>query len=486
MKKKETIFLICLCLLAIFLCLFRLRDTYVFAEDVARDTLRTLTIWQSKEITLIGPPASFTLNSDKQFYFGSFSLYLGLLGLLISNFNPIGATFPTITLFVISIPFFYLFCKNIRTSESVKFFATILYSVSPLVITHMRFFWNPNIVIPLSVFFWYLVTLGKNKLDFKLHFLAGFVMAVIFNLHYFTVLLMMIWMIIIIVKRECKKILGLITGFIIGSIPLVVYELRNNFYLTRALIADIGHQQSVFPTLMTFVGRTGEIFMAVIGLKHGEIYFPTLFENKLPWFWAIFLLIIILAVLTIRQKINEKRMILVMPMFLSIILAARVSDTVFYTRYVFGALPLVIWFIAEMLEGKVRRFLWLLVAILVISSSLGIIFFKNGIDTGYIPIKTLEEMAKKIINDDFKGNYNVTENISTDKYANGVRYFIQRDGINQPQDTNSYGSLTRLYVLATDSGRIIGENRPEYSISGPWKEPVITGFGEVKLYRFDK
>lgn len=483
---KKIIFLICLCLLAILLCVFRLKDTYIFSEDVSRDTLRTLNIWQSKENTLIGPPASFTLNSDKQFYFGSLSLYLGLLGLLISNFNPIGAIFPTIVLFIISIPFFYLFCENIKTSNFVRVTATILYSFSPLVITHMRFFWNPNAVIPLSVFFWYLVTLGKNKIDFKIHFLAGIILAMIFNLHYLTVFPMIVWAIILITKRNWKSVLGMVTGFFIGLIPLIVYELRNNFYLTGALIANIGHRSSVVSELMTFVGRTGEIFMIVIGLKHGEIYYPALFGNKLPWFWAVFLLIIVLAILTIKQKLKERRIVLVIPMFLSILLAAKVSDTVFYTRYVFGTLPLVIWFIAEMLEGKIRRFLWLPVVTAVIISTLGIIFFKNGIDSGFMSLKTIEEVASKIIRDDYRSKYNITENIHKDTHANGIRYFIQRDGTNQPQDTNSYGSLARLYVLATDSGRITGENQPEYSTSGPWKEPVITDFGEVKLYRFDK
>lgn len=479
-------FLACLCILAIFLCVFRLKETYIFAEDVARDTLRTLTMWLSKQNTMIGPPASFSLNIDKQFYFGSFSFYLGLLGLLMSKFDPVGATFPTIILYIVSIPIFYLFCKNIKASNFVRFTATVLYSFSPLVITHMRFFWNPNPVIPLSVFFWYLVTLGKNKMVFNIHFLAGIILATIFNLHYFTVFPMIVWAIIIITKRNWKPVLGMVAGFVIGLIPLIVYELRNNFYLTGALIANMSHQPSVVPGLMTYVGRTGEIFMIAIGLKHGEIYYPALFGNKLPWFWAVFLLIIVLAILTIKQKLKERRIVLVIPMFFSILLTAKISDTVFYTRYVFGALPLVIWFIAEILEGKIRRYLWLPVAISMIFSMLGIILFKNDVNTGYVPLNTIENIARKIVNDGFEGKYNITENLHTDTQANGIRFFIQRDGKHQPQDTNSYGSIARLYVLATDSGRILAENRPEYSASGPWKESIVTDFGEVKLYLFDK
>ena len=40
-------------------------------EDTARDSVRMIQIWQGKELTLIGPPASLGQRTDKEFFLGS-------------------------------------------------------------------------------------------------------------------------------------------------------------------------------------------------------------------------------------------------------------------------------------------------------------------------------------------------------------------------------------------------------------------------------
>ncbi len=486
MKRKDRFFLTCICALALFFCVFRVKETYILAEDVARDTLKILTMWQNKENTLIGPPASFSLTSDNKFYFGSFSYYLGLLGLLLSSFDPVGAAIPTIFLFIVSIPFFYRFCGNIQASKLVKVTATVLYGTSPLIISHMRFYWNPNPVIPLSVFFWYLVTLKNKKKVFEIYFPAGLVMAVIFNLHYFNALPMLIWTLIVMIRKNWDKIFGLIFGFFIGSLPLLIHEVTSEFSLTKALIENMGYIPEVPVTWLTVLGRMGEIFTAVLGLKHGEIYFPAIFGNKLPGFWLVWLLIFGLAILTIIKNLKEKRVLLSIPLFITIIFAAIFSNTVFYARYVFGAVPLVIWFLAEMFDGKIQRFLWIPVMISVIVATFGILIFQNSISTGYIPVKILEKVSEAIVKDEFKGNYNLTENIDVDGHALALRYYVLRDSSNKPQGIGAYDRLDRVYVMAPSLERIRDENKFEYYASGPWKDPMVTDFGEIKLFRFDK
>lgn len=486
MTRKNVYFLICICIVAFFLCVFRIKETYILAEDVARDTLKVLSMWQTKDITLIGPPASFSLNSDNRFYFGSFIYYFGLLGLLTSNFDPVGAVIPTILLFIVSIPFFFKFFENIHSNKFIKIAGTILYSTSPLVITHMRFFWNPNMVIPLSVFFWYLVTLRNSKKEFEIYFLAGVIMAVIFNLHYFTVLPMMIWLLMVILKKYIDKVLGLVSGFFIGSLPLMIHELSTDYSLFSSLLDNLTAKSEITATLPVIIGRTGEIFMTVLGLKHGEIYFPSVFGNYVPGFWLVFILIAGLVLVTLRQKIRDQKIWLFISLLITIIFSAKYSNTVFYTRYVFGALPLIIWFTAEMFDGKIRRILGVAMLVPVLVSTFGILNFQNGVNTGYIPLKTLEKMSEVIVRDETKGNFNLTENVDGDAYALALRYYVQKDSLNKPKDTNMYGWLDRLYVVAPSLERIQKENRYEFYASGPWKDPIISEFGEVDLFRFDK
>ena len=468
------------------MCVFRIKDTYILAQDVARDTLKVLTLWQTKETTLVGPPASFSLQNDNVFHFGSFSYYLGLLGLLIGNFDPVGATIPTIVLFIFSIFYFYKFCDNIKTGNFVQYLATLIYSVSPLVITHMRFFWNPNTVIPLSVFFWYLVTKEKSKKDFEVHFLAGLIMAIIFNFHYFTILPMLVWTFSCIFKKDWDRLTGIVAGFLIGSLPLFFYELKNDFYLSKSLLLNLNNLQSSAVSISTHIGRTLETFMAIVGIKHGEIFYPTAIGNNSIVYWSIFSFLALLSAITIKQKVNGGKIWLLLSLWITILMAAKASDTEFYVRYVFGALPLAIWFLSEMFSLKAARLLIVPVAALILFSTVGVITFQNNINNGYIPLKTLEKISKSIVDEDFKGQYNLTANVDGDAYALALRYFVQRDSVNKPNDVETYGWLDRLYAIAPNFEKIKSENRFEYYASGPWKEPVVTDFGEVKLFRFEK
>src|SRR5690606_15928936 len=78
-------------LVFIILCIYNLENQYPFNGDSARDTLESLRILQTKEITLIGPPLSLGLNSTREVYFSSVIYYVTALALFISH-NSIIAT----------------------------------------------------------------------------------------------------------------------------------------------------------------------------------------------------------------------------------------------------------------------------------------------------------------------------------------------------------------------------------------------------------
>lgn len=485
MNKK--ILLLVLILVAGFLTLFRLSDTQLLIHDTARDTLKILTLWQSKSLTLIGPPASFSLNSIKEFYFGSFSYYLALLGMILLKFNPVGAVIPTIILYLLSIPIFYLFLRNISSNKFVIFIGTIIYSISPLNITHMRFFWNPNTIIPLSVFFWYLVTLRQKKEKFSVNFLAGIITAIIFNFHYFTVIPMAIWTLIVLFNKKWIKFLGIIAGFTIGTIPLFIFEIKHNFYILNALIYNLNNNVSLNNIdLFRIVGRLGEIFMAILGIKSGEIYYGTLFKFNGILYWLIEILFLIL-IIVVAYKIRKKnRFIYLFPSVISIIFAVIFSDTSFYTRYVFGALPLIIWLISEMFALKYSKFLLIPILVLITFANYKILSFTPNIKTGNIQIKTIEKISQKIVSENPQGRYNLSANINGDAQALDLRFFVQRDAKTKPQDIKNYNNLDRLYVVSPNIEKIKSENRWEYYASGDWNNVSVYDFGEINLYKFEK
>ena len=151
------IFVIATLLVGLFSYSFNLRETYLFAGDTARDAFKAIKIWQDKEITLTGPPISFTEHTIREAYLGSLYLYIAILGLLVSKWDVLGIVLPNTVFFTLSIPLFYILSFKFLSTFKQRVFATILYSLSPLTITHARSFWNPNLIIPFSVLFWYLI-----------------------------------------------------------------------------------------------------------------------------------------------------------------------------------------------------------------------------------------------------------------------------------------------------------------------------------------
>lgn len=487
MKISEKIYLRIIILLALFFCFVRLLNTQLLIQDTARDTLKVLSLWQTKTITLIGPPASFSLNSIKEFYFGSFSYYFALLGLMVTNFNPTGATIPTIFLFIVSIPVFYKFLKNINSSQFVVYVATAVYALSPLTLTHMRFFWNPNTIIPLSVFYWYLVTLENKKKQFEINFLAGIVAATIFNFHYFMVLPMIAWGLVNLIRKQWDATIGNIFGFLIGTVPLFLFEIKHEFYLFNSLLYNLAHKTNIgLVSWQTFLGRFGEVFMAILGIKSGEITFMTMFNfSGLPY-WIINVILFALISFTIYRLRRNASLSLIMVAIVTIVFASKFSDTSFYTRYTFGVYPIIAWLTAEMLNGKHTRYLLVPVVFLIIYSNFKIVTFSPSLATGYIPLNKVENIANRIVLDNPEGKYNLSENIFGDAQALGLRYFVQRDAKTKPQGVEGYGWLNTLYIVSPSLEKIKSDNRWEYYASAPWKEPEVINFGEVSLFKFKR
>lgn len=81
-------------------------------------------------------------------------------------------------------------------------------------------------------------------------------------------------------------------------------------------------------------------------------------------------------------------------------------------------------------------------------SNFKVVTFTPSLSTGYIPLKTVENIAKVIVSDNPEGKYNLSENIFGDAQALGLRYFVQRDAKIKPQGVEGYGWLNTLYIVS--------------------------------------
>lgn len=484
--------LILVTLVGLFFYSFRLKDTQVFTDDTARDTLKALLIWQKKEITAIGPPASFSLNTIREVYFGSLYLYIGIIGLLLANWDPIGAVWPNTFLFTLSIPLFYKFLSSQIINKLKLFFGVLLYTFSPITVIHSRFFWNPNLIIPFSILFWYLITLSdKSKKRIVLHSLsAGIVAGIMFNFHYITALPIFSFLIILFLQKQKLKSLLIFAALLITNLPLFVFELRNNFYLTGSFWFNVVSQGTSLQTAqVAFLEKLGHlvnIFGAFLGLKPAEVEYPT-FSSVSPFFLIFIVLIIIyLCFLNFSQskKIDYK---LLLPLILSIITTVYFSSSKeLLIRYLFAVYPILILSVTTILFNCKFKYLALMIFIPILYASIGILYDDAKLGKSYISFYEIEKICKKILKDSPTERYNITENIRGDARAMAFRYCLNKDTKIKPQNELSYTNLDFLYVVSPSLYKTYQENRWEFSASAPWKLEKEENIGSVNLYKFIK
>lgn len=473
--------MICIIVFGVFLFTYRLEQAYIFAGDQSRDTLKILRIWQEKKLTLVGPPISFTEHTPREIYLGSLYLYIGLIGLIIAKWNPIGVVLPNIFLFIFSIPLFWILIKKLVASKNQQIFALLLYVFSPVTIMSARTFWNPNLIIPASVLFWYLVsTKPKNKKElFLLFSLSGFVAGLIFNFHYLTAIPLLIYFLVLIIVKQIAKGLFGFTGFIIGILPTLIFEIRNNFYLTSAFFYYLMHSgSSIRPDFIVGINYFLDIFGSILGLKVVG--------------WGSLTLIILTPIVVIigwlkKGDVSKMSKIYYPAIFIAFGLTIYLSfGEELRLRYLFSIYPLLIWMITNLIfKLKIGLISYLLIIPALLSSVL-ITLFQPSFNNVYIPLSEISAISREIFRDNPSGNYNLTENISNDSRALSFRYFVEKDASIKPYSELKYFNLGSLYVISPSQSKIYEENRWEFSASSPWMLAWVKDFNDVKLFKFIK
>jgi len=249
MKNKKTIFIIGLVLISclyLFFRLYRLNDLIGFRLDQGIHLLETKQMFDSKKISLVGPMVTSKSFMGRNFFIGANYYYvLGMVG-LIGRWNPLTITIMFILLELVFYLFFIEFIKR-KFNLFWAFLTFIFIAVSPYLVIHSRFFWNPHLLIPLSI----LVLLISEKYllrkNIKYLFLMAFFWGFAFACHYSAVFwgLFFIW--ILFKSKQFKKIknyLIILLGFSLGDLPWFVFELRHSFYNIKTLFYIFTHSST--------------------------------------------------------------------------------------------------------------------------------------------------------------------------------------------------------------------------------------------------
>lgn len=220
-------------------------NLFNFVYDQVSSSTKVLELWRTKSISLIGPHMSFTVEG-RQVFFGGFSYAMQLIFLLIGNFNPFNATYAFMVFCSLMIIPLYVGARKLINQTAAIMMAT-LYTLLPLFIDSTSQLWNPYFMFSLFPLQVYLMGLFKEKKSPWTFLILSIVNGLCFQLHY---LFIFAWLgmtaYYFIVEKLSRKYLAIyLVGFAIGFGNLIVFELRNNFYLLQTLWIYVNHPKDV-------------------------------------------------------------------------------------------------------------------------------------------------------------------------------------------------------------------------------------------------
>jgi len=214
-------------------------DFLNWSQDQAECGMAALDIWQNKKLTLIGPQISATFEGRLLFQ-GPITYYLFLIFLLAGSWNPVKASyfFMLFASFLI-FPLFYGVKK--LTNKKVAYLTVLIYSFIPYYINYTRFLWNSTLQLTFSILFIYFFSFYQKSKNLKYFFISSFFLGLLFQFHYQFILIILIFFIYFLFfkKISIKEWFIFILGIILGFSPLIIFELKHQFYNTKTAILFI-------------------------------------------------------------------------------------------------------------------------------------------------------------------------------------------------------------------------------------------------------
>lgn len=238
MKKKvirNKIIIILLIGCFFFLRLYKIEQRINFSMDQGLFLLRSWDIYQNKEITLIGPTTSIIVHG-RQFFQGPLIYYSLILLMLISNWNIIAAACFLVFFNFLALVVLYIAAEKIF-NKKIAVITAIFYIFLPVTINFSNFLWNPNFLLILTPFF---IFLGAKSLIYKKwwnYLIWGILGGICFQFHFqFALILLFTFLFLIFKKQNIKNIGWFISGALVGYSPLLIFDLRNNFYNIKTIL----------------------------------------------------------------------------------------------------------------------------------------------------------------------------------------------------------------------------------------------------------
>jgi len=234
--SKVNVIIIFLSVIFLFLRFFRLAELTNFTSDQGYLLLGAGQLIWEKKISLIGPMVISKIVEGRGFFLGPLFYWFLAPLIVITGSDPLKITWVFIFLNLLAGLIVYKI-GNDFFNQAIGLLAFSFFTFSPFLIEYSRFIWNPNIMVLVGAGFFYALFSLTKKSTSLLFFLIGILAGIGVEIHYSGFLLVLAFLVFVFWKKlwTSKGALLFFLGLVVSNVPLLLFELRHNFYNTKTL-----------------------------------------------------------------------------------------------------------------------------------------------------------------------------------------------------------------------------------------------------------
>jgi len=434
-----------------------------FIWDEGRDMTAIYRIVADKNVTLFGPFNE--MNGSKDF-FGVFHYYLMAPSLWLTDFDPIGPALFTAMLGVVSVYLVFILVEA-WTDKQLALLTSLFYAISPLVIKYVQWPWNPNTTPFFGLLYFLLISFfyRQKKHTLLVNFLAGLVLGLLFQLHYFTVVLGLPWLLVLLYKRtpklnpQKKLLVSLLfgLGFILPNLSFVIFDLTHQFFYWNII------QES-------FVGESSQKFIkfSLTNLLTMPFNFlrQTLRELGLGLISSLMFVVVMIGFgySSCRRFLSTNKIdlsILVFATLVSFLMLTsffpKLSD-LYHMAYLWWGVLFVIFYESRLILAR-KHYLFFVVSLLLLVSVQSIQFINKPLEWSQnMPqIRSLSQLIVEDLEQSPQPNFNIATFTDADTRGMRYRYFLLKNGF-EAAGVDQYAQNQVIYIITPHDQQTTKEN----------------------------
>lgn len=457
-QHLPTISIVALTLVAAFLRLWRIDETFYFLGDQGRDALIVADIFRKHDPVFIGP-----VTSVGNMYLGPLYYYFMLPFLWLSYPSPLGPVIAVALLGIATVPLLYVLFRK-YLGERVALLAAFLLAFNVPAIELSRYSWNPNpapFVATLWLYFLIRVTRGKHWSWFW----VGVLCAVLMQLHYVTAIAIgvsgVVWLYQAVLLWKQKKLKALLwpTLFAMGAflafqIPLVLFDWRHDGLNFQAL-------QKLLSGEDAFGARSNEVSRLSLYMESArqrmELVVVKLFLGVTQATGALLALCMLVStgVLLIREKTKQVFVsmgVILFTLVLSVLILGAYKNDV-YTHYIAFLIPPLVLMYGYLLAklSRVNHYIAFVIGAFLFFYVLGGMTQLSWHGSG--PSMTSLQNAADSVHERLAPNEPYAILLLAehkDTYGMNYRYYLSLDAAKRPVDPEGLPHVNKLVVIQED------------------------------------